>query len=131
MEDLTQPGGDRAEGGSFDAGRQFDRAETLVDELAGEVDGRAVLKGDHHLGQAELGDRAELFETGQATDDLLDGEGDLRFHFLRRQRRRRGIDLHLDWRRVREGVDVNVAQGDHAHDSKGQGRSDHQRTVAQ
>ena len=46
------------------------------------------------------------------------GTRDLRLGFLRVQRRRRGVDLHLHRRRVREGVNRQNAQGPPADDDE-------------
>ena len=83
VKDLAQAGGDRSHLGPFHAGRQLDGGQPLVDQLAGEVDVGAVVEGDDHLRQAELRDRAELLQTGQPADGLLDREGDLPLDLLR------------------------------------------------
>ena len=46
----------------------------------------------------------------QPADRLLDRERDLLLDFLRPERRRDGVDLHLHRRRVGKGVDVEIAQ---------------------
>ena len=68
VEDLAQAGGHRPHLGPRDALGDVHRGQPLVDELAGEVDVGAVLEGHHHLGQAELGHRAQLLQAGQAAD---------------------------------------------------------------
>src|SRR5207249_80097 len=51
-----------------------------------------------------------LFESGQAADGHLDWEGDEPLDLLWGQGRGNGIDLNLDRRRVRKGVDCQVAK---------------------
>src|SRR5262249_2034921 len=53
------------------------------------------------------------------------------FDFLRCQRRSDGIDLHLDRRHVREGIDVESGQGETAKHHEDQGDHNHEETVAQ
>ena len=77
MEDLAQPGGDGAKLGPRDARRQLNGLQALGDELPRAVDARVVVEGGHDLREAELGDRADVIEPGQAADGQFDGNGDL------------------------------------------------------
>ena len=105
-EDLAEAGGDRPHRG-LDAGRQLlaRLLEALVDELAGEVDVRAVLEDDRDLRQAVARERARVVESRQAGHRGLDREGDALLDFERRVAGRLGVDLHLDVGDVRHGVD--------------------------
>jgi len=49
MEHLAQSRGDRSHLRALDAFGQLDCGQTLVDQLPGEVDVRAIFKDDHHL----------------------------------------------------------------------------------
>ena len=110
VEHFAQARGDRPHLRTLDAFGQLDRAQPLVDQLPGEIDVDAVFEDHHHLREAELGDRAQIFQTGQTADRLLDREGDLPLDLLGRQSRGDGVDLNLDRRRVRERVDVQLRQ---------------------
>ena len=94
---------------------QLDRRQPLVDELPGEVDVGAVLERHDDLRQAELRDRPHALQAGQAADRLLDRKRDPLLDFFRPERRRDGVDLHLDRRRVGKGIDIEIAQRHAAH----------------
>ena len=50
-------------GGTFNAGGQFDCRESFVDQLPREVNVRAVFEHDNYLRQPELGNRTQLFQS--------------------------------------------------------------------
>ena len=75
--DLAQAGGHRAHLGLVDAGRKFDGLQPLHDELPREVDVGSVVEGGGHLAQAELRDRPDPLQVGQARDGPFHRKGDL------------------------------------------------------
>ena len=84
--------------------------QALHDELAGEVDVGAIFEGDGDLREPELRDGTHLLEAGQPGDGLLDREGDLLLDLEGRERRRGGVDLDLDRRRVGKRIDRQTEQ---------------------
>ena len=87
VKNFAETGADGRELGR-EAGRQFieHRLQPLADQLARAVDVRAVLEDEGDLRQAELGERAQFGQAGNAGHLVLDGEGDELFDFLRRER---------------------------------------------
>ena len=70
--------------------------QPLVDEIAREIDVRAVLEHDGHLRQAVARQRARVFDVGQARDGRFHRVRDALLDFQRRVAFRLGVDLHLD-----------------------------------
>ena len=130
MEDLAQTGGDRPHLRPWSSLRESPGSRRpLVDLLAGEVDVGAVFEGHDHLGQAETVTRAHLLQTRQSAERLLDREGDLPLDLLGGQPRRRGVDLHLDRRGVRKGIDVDGADDVETATGENDGRQDDQEAM--
>jgi hypothetical protein len=84
---LPEAGADGRELGR-EAGRQFVHhgLQPFADQLARAVEVRAFLEDAVDLRESELGERAQLRQTGDARHLVLDGERDELFDFLRRER---------------------------------------------
>ena len=69
-------------------GREFihRRLQPLAHELARAINVRAVLEDERDLRKAELGERPQFGQAGDAGHLAFDGEGDELFDFLRRER---------------------------------------------
>ena len=72
-----------------------------------------------------------LFEPRQAADRLLDRERDPLLDFLRPQRRRDRVDLHLHRRGIGKGIDVEIAQRQPAEHRRKRDAQDHQQPMPQ
>jgi hypothetical protein len=129
VEDLPEPGGDRAEGGPLDPRRQLDRGEPLGDLLPREPGVGPVGEPERHLREPEPRERAELLDPRQARQRLLDGHGELALGLDRPERRGDGVHLHLHRRRVREGVDGQRAEGERARHGDDDPGRDHDPAV--
>ena len=115
IENLAESGGDGREFGRETGGQILGhRLQTLAHELAHPQQVHMVVENHRDLRQPELGERAELLQPRQAAHLVLDGEGDLFFNFLRRERADGGIDLHLWAGDVRHGVQRQPQRGPHA-----------------
>ena len=130
-ENLAEAGGEGAHRG-IEAGRELctQRLETLGDELAGEVNVRAVFEDDGDLGETVAGEGARVVEFGQAGHRGLDGEGHALFGFERRVAGGLGVDLDLDVGDVGDGVDGQALKVDYAERGDAEGGEQHQPTVA-
>jgi hypothetical protein len=69
--------------------------------------------------------------TGRTWRPLFDRESDLLLDLFRAERRGDRVDLDLYGRRVGEGVDIEIAQRDHAHDRQSDRAEHHGKSVAQ
>ena len=125
-EDFAEPGCGRSHLG-LDARRQLRlrRLESLIDELAGEIEVGAILEHDRDLAQAIARDRAGVIEPGNPGERGLDRIGDPLLGFERREAFSLGVDLDLDIGDVRNRVDRQLAgapqperdkRGDERHD---------------
>ena len=105
-ENLPEAGGDRPHAG-LGARRQLAPGllDSLVDELAREVDIGAILEDDRDLRQAVARQRPGLLQTGQAGHDGLDRVGNTLLGFKWRIAGRSGVDLYLHVGDVGYGVD--------------------------
>src|SRR5207253_625111 len=72
-----------------------------------------------------------LLQARHAADLLFDGKGDLLLDLLRRERRRRAVDLDLDGRRIGKGVDIELSEREGPHDGAGNHAKDHPEAMPQ
>ena len=105
-EDLAEPGRDWTELW-LKTWRELtaNALQTLIHLLTRKVDVRSILEHDCHLRQAVAGHGARVFKAGQTGDCGLDRERDALLRLKRRVTGRFRIDLHLNVRDVRRGVD--------------------------
>ena len=129
MKDFTQASGYGPHLRPFDPGGQFHRIQPFPHQLPCEVDIRAVVKRDDNLREAKLRERADDLQAWQTADRLLHWEGDLAFSLFWRQRGSNRIDLNLNRRRIRKGVDVEAPERNQPQAREAQGDQDHQRPV--
>ncbi len=115
-EDLAKAGGDgthlRLQPGGQ---RALDGAQSLIDQIAGEVDIRAFFEHHRHLGQAVAGQGPGIGQVGQAVQSRFHREGDALLCLQRRIARCLGVDLHLDIGDIRHRVDGQALKTPHAH----------------
>jgi hypothetical protein len=129
VEDLAEAGRDRARARALDAGGSS-TVQALGDHLPREVDVGAVLEDDVTCDRPNA--RSSAPRPGrQARERLLDAGGDLALDLERRQRRRHGVDLHLDRRGVGERVDGQALERQHAGDRDAEPAADHREPVLQ
>ena len=110
LEDLAQRRRDRPErrGAVAPRDRRGGAGEPLADELPGAIEVGPLLEDDRHDRDAELRDRADLRDVGQAAHRPLDRERDQRLDLQRAERGGLGDHLDLDVGQVRDRVDRQV-----------------------
>ena len=125
--DFPQPGGDWPQG-RCDASGQFvpSLLDTLVDQLAREIDVGSVLEDDGHLRQSIPRKRPGLFQVRQAGHDRLDRVRDPLLRLQRRVTRCLRVDLNLYVRDVGDSVDGQLLIAENAERSHREGRKQHQ-----
>ena len=116
-QDFAQARGNRSHLRPANTFGEIDGGKSLVDQLASEINVRAVLERHNNPREAEFGDGPHGFQTGQPADRLLDRKGDALFDFFGRQGRRHGVDLDLNGCGIGECINVEVAQR-HCADSR-------------
>ena len=120
LEDLAEAGRERAELRVDPAWQLLPHGgESLEDDLAGPVRVDTVLEDHDHLGQAGLGDGADLLHAWQAAQVLLDGKADAGLHVHGGEARGLRQDHDLGVGDVGEGVDGKVLPGHDAADGEG------------
>ena len=93
----------------YPGGNRLGRAgKPLTHELPRPVDIGSFLEHDRDHRNAELGDRADLLDIGQAAHGGGDRKRQQRVDLDRRQRRRFGDHLHLNVGQVRHSIDRQV-----------------------
>jgi hypothetical protein len=107
LKDFAEPGGDRPEPWLpvLRRHRLLRLAHALRHQLSREVQIGRVVEDDRHHREAVFRERTNLRGARDPGHGALDRDGDVLFDFERRERRRRGDDLHLDVGDVRHGVD--------------------------
>src|SRR5262249_425575 len=126
-------GGDGAEPRALDAGRERDRAQALVDDLAGGGDVGGGGGGGGHPRQGELGGGGEPLPArrGGGGRGGRGGEwGPVRIRLAGRGRGEGG-DVEVEGGGVGEGVEGQVGQGDATQGREAERPEDHQQAVAQ
>ena len=115
-EDLAKTGGDgthlRLQPGWQ---RALDGAQSLIDQIAGEIDVRAFLEHHRDLGQAVAGQGPGIGQVGQAVQGRFHREGDALLCLQGRIARCLGVDLYLDIGDIRHRVDGQALKTPHAH----------------
>ena len=122
-EHFAEAGTGRGEAGG-EAGGQFilRLGEPFGNHLPGLVQVGAVGKNEANLGDAEAGERADLFEMRGAEEFEFEGAGDGVFDFLGREVGNGGEHLHLNVADVRGDIEGQPAGGPDAEqqDDRGQ-----------
>ena len=110
-ENLAKPGGDRTHL-RFDPRRELrlGRLDAFVDQLARKINVGAVLEYDSYLAEPITRNRARIGEFRQTRDGGFNRIGNALFGFERRKPFGLGVDLHLDVRDVRHGVDGQLGR---------------------
>jgi hypothetical protein len=90
---------------------------------------RFFIENEHETGEAEEGDRPEVFEMGNAIDGVLNRHRDLLFDLLGRNAGPLGDDLDVIIRDVGISLDGKAAEGDYAPDEQQDRNSNDQQAV--
>jgi len=130
LDDFAEAGGDRGEFGGESFGElALGLDEALEGLAAGLGEGVAVLEDDGDLGEAELGDGADVLLVGEAGEGGLDGGGDVLLDFEGREGGGFGVDLDLVIGEVGDGVDGEIEGGVDADADEGEGEGDDEEAV--